>query len=201
MAQHYVTGVIPMWIGMRVNGVIGAPIFLGFGEKAPEIQDDPDWEPVMCDYGGTKHPSEYLYEGAEASSSVTLTYWRESVVRTITAYPYRTGVIRGTSVINPAAGVGGYGDIGSAMITEGLSFCMWFLFPYSAKAAYRNATNGLMPTGFRMPYTKIQGKPVRRGGTGASKISLNFHHMRGIESSNLVCYDENVTAVANLPWA
>lgn len=203
MAQPYVSGPVPIFIAPRVNGALVAPALLGFGETAPDIEEEPEWEGVMVDWAGSKLPGERLYEGAEASSSVTLTNWNEKTLRIIQAYPGRAGAVRGVNAVRPGGGGAAnaaYGDIGSAMITEGLAFCVWFLFPYTSKPAFNNAINGPMPKGFRFPYTLIQGKPVRRNGTKANKMSLNFKHMRGIEGNNLVLSDEDMALVANLAW-
>jgi len=200
MAQAYVTGPVGLFVGFRNPGSssIATIEFLGTGETAPDIEENLEHEPVMNDVWGSKLPMDRLHEGSEAVVSVVLTWWRETTVRRVMALPYRNGSVRGVNVVRGAAN--GYGDVGSAILTEGLAISLWCLFPYSAKTAYQNANNGKMPQGQRFPYSMLVGKPVRKTGTKANKMQLTFQAMRGVVGNNLLLYDEDVSAVENLNW-
>lgn len=202
MAQIYTSGPILIGVQMRNAGVLpAASTFLGTGETAPEITVKAEWEPVMNDLGGTKIPFDVAYEGEEAFISVKLTRWNQTILNLIQNRPYRAGAVRGTnSILSVAGAPAGYGDMGSMMITEGLTFGLQCYFPYSVKAAYRNPANGFMPPGMNFPAAMLMGPEVRRGGTKAQSIQLVFHALRdvvlGAGSSAFVLYNETMPAIA-----
>jgi hypothetical protein len=70
----------PAVISVRPNGIAVAPLELGFCERAPEIQFDPEYEGTLNAAGGTQYGSIYTYQGAEANIDVLLTRYDLAVL-------------------------------------------------------------------------------------------------------------------------
>jgi hypothetical protein len=63
----------PAIISVRPNGVASPPLELGFCERSPEIQFEPEYEGTLNTAGGTQYGSIYTYQGTEANIDVLLT--------------------------------------------------------------------------------------------------------------------------------
>lgn len=195
MAQPYVTGPASIWVAPGLS----APLFLGHAERSPSIQVRPSHSPIFSDLSGQRVPLDYIYDGEEALISMDLTRFNEAV--------YRLIANRGT----PGLGTRGLdipGDIGTLLGTEGRAYPLWIRFPYSAKTAFSNATNGAMPGGYRFPLAFLEGPDGLDGlGTTNRRLRLNFHAIRYLDVSvtntfgagSLLLYDHNMGAVSSLP--
>jgi len=63
----------PAAIIVKPQGVTGAELELGFCERSPEIQFEPEYEGTLNATGGTQYGSIYTYQGTEANIDVLLT--------------------------------------------------------------------------------------------------------------------------------
>jgi hypothetical protein len=171
MGQLYATGPVDIWVGAG-----GSPLFLGHGERAPRIQVYRQYKPAHTDIAG-EVPHDKGYGGEWAVVSVALTRYNESTL----------AIIEDVATVNtgtpPSRGFNLPGEIGSLMLTEGLTYPLYLRFPFAAKPAYRNPASGAMPAGYRF-YAAHLGSPddlFDLGPPNARKVGLIFECMRAFD--------------------
>ena len=171
MAQAYTSGPCPLYAGVGLNG---APVFLGHAERFPRIQIRPRWSDVYCDLSGQSVPYDQVYDGEDAVVTADLTRWNESV--------YAVMADRAKTNSNFLAitsrGANGFGEIGSLMVTEGLAYNLYVVFPFAAKAAY----SATMPLGYRFQAAFLQGPDDFELGGTARKLRLSWRCLRSVQS-------------------
>jgi len=186
--QHYSTGPVMLFVQFRQGQLNGQPAFLGWGETAPDIEERPEWEPVMSDDVGSKIPSDIIWQGSHAYVSVDMTKRDEEIILNLKARPY---------FLNSVPGLDVFGERGSLLITENLSFIFYCLFTYNGKPVY--GQNG-QPDGYRFPYTWVEGPDVHGVGMKVNKRHLVFHSIQGPQSKgnpfNHLVYDHDMSALA-----
>ncbi len=159
MAQPYSTGPAHIFIGV---GPGGAPIYLGTCEGAPRIEHRAALEPVMNDISGPRVPFDKMWVGEEAMVSVDMTRWNEPVRALALSRWQRGGVIpRGTE--NTFAR-------GTLLITEGMAFGLWVLFPNSIF----NPAMATLPNGYRYPAAWVETPESLEPGVRPYKTRMVF---------------------------
>jgi hypothetical protein len=195
MGQLYASGPVDMWCGV---GAGRSPLFLGHGEKAPRIQVYRHYKQIFSDPGG-EVPFEKGYSGEWGIVSVVLDRYNESTLR----------IIQDVATVNtgtpPSRGFSLPGEVGSLMLTEGLTYTLFLRFPFAAKPAYSNPASGAMPAGYRFVAAHL-GSPddlFDLGPPNARKVGLIFECMRAFDPTvtnaygggSLLLYDENVSSL------
>jgi hypothetical protein len=183
-AQARVTGPVTIFGNPRAKGFGGQPRLLGTGEVAPTSEIRHEFEPVMNDITGSRVPFDELYEGSHGFSVVDLTWWDENTLFAMESLPNRPASVRGS--------VGITGDIGALMITEGLSYEMWFV----STAADRFPD---MPSGDHFFASWLMGPAIRTKGTRANKIHCVWRHLPQFVAGKLTLFDHDIKAVAGIP--
>jgi hypothetical protein len=118
MAQLWCTGPAHIYVGVTTSR---APLYLGTAETKPDIDIRGEFEGVMNDLSGSKIPMDELWEGEEGMISFVLTRWNMNVALLMMAQPNFTGT----------PGLNSQDDMGTLMLTEGLSYPVWIRFPYA----------------------------------------------------------------------
>lgn len=165
---------------------VQTPRYLGTAKISPRIQLKPSWEPVQNDLSGNV-PMDTAYMGEEGLSSIDFTRWDNSVYQVLSSRPKGFGGIPGTN---------GRLDIGSLMLTEGLAYTVWILFPFATQKAAYSTLNA----GYRFPASYLVGPDEHEQmGTHPKTLYLIFHHLRTFNASTgtFTCYDFNMQAVLN----
>jgi hypothetical protein len=181
MAQLYSTGPAYTYIAFGT----AKPQFMGTGKISPQIEIKRHFKPVFNDVGG-EVPFDMAKMGKEAITAIEYTRWNDPLYEVLS---------------NDYSGVPGLEnalDTGSLILTEGLFFTYWIVFPFaSQKPAYKS----LIP-GYRFPGTYLLGPDRHQQmGTHPKEIFLMFHHLNlynPLNGSKLL-YDFNMSAVINIP--
>jgi hypothetical protein len=168
MAQLYCTGPVDLWIGFNFE----SPDFLGHSERGPSFQVRPQYSPVFVDLGGQNVPFDTVYDGEDAMVTVDLTRWNNGLLEIIQDKAGLTG-----------PGSDAPGNIGTLMVTEGSAYQLYLHFPYAAKAAFSNQTNGALPAGYRFRAAFLETDDSPDLGTKAKKQHLVFHCLRTFDPS------------------
>lgn len=185
MAQLYSTGPAHTFVQKGTN----PPAYLGTAKISPVIEVKPSWEPVYNDLSG-KVPMDMAFMGEEAMTQVELTRWNNNIYYQLAARPQSFST-------QEAPGLNGPLDIGSLMLTEGLNFTFYVLFPFFRKKAYAS-----LPAGYRFPGSYLVGPDKHQQmGTHPKELFLLFHHLRLFNplTGQFLLYDQNVAAVLNVP--
>lgn len=169
MATLYVNGPANIWAGVGANG---APLFVGNVERTVAIEFRPTYTPVMCDLGGQRVPVDQIYDGEDAVISGDLTRFNESVYQLMTTYP---GSKQGGAATR---GINVPGDIGSLMLTEGLTFQLWIDCTYKNKAFQAGAAGTGIPRCYHFLNTYCANDSLPTLGTTAKKVNLRWHCLR-----------------------
>lgn len=189
MAKMYSTG--PALLYTETGG--GNVAFLGTCEAAPDIELTGEFEPIFNDLGGPRLPTDRIWAGEEAISSLVLTRWNEIVLQAIMGTLVQSGGVGGRSFL---------GDVGTIMGQEKQTFQFWILFPFASKAAYSD-----MPAGYHFLASMPIGPKGITPGTGVNKRHLILKHQRAmastppttLNSTVFDLYDFNMSAVASIP--
>ncbi len=147
-------------------GAAYAPVFVGTSDTPPGFDLVRGFEPVFTDVGGTRLPTDYLYQGQEAYIDLVLTKYVESAYQAMASVPQK---------VAGAGGINVDGDIGTLMVTEGGAFPVWVVFPYANKQVFSALG---MPAGYRFFACLMEGPDRHRIGTGAKKIGVHLHAVR-----------------------
>lgn len=208
-AGIYCSGPVDIFVGIgpgaggAISGGAGAairtPQFLGHGEEAPTPEEIAYWRPVKTDLSGGQSgpPHTKMFLGSDVRVSVPLIRYDWTVLQRLRARP--------NPFAGGAPGAHYFGDRGSLMIEEGLTFQAWFRWPYSAKAAMAG-----MPNGMHLLYADFEGpdrfslgidKPlvaniIFYGISGFAPAALNNNNLPMFQS-----YDGDMTALAGLPMS
>lgn len=192
MAQVYNTGACFVYAGI---GSGNAPVFVGTGERAPRQRIQRFWSPLFNDLAGDQDSFDDLYQGQRGMVIVRLSRWKQVAVNFLQSIPLAAGLPGGT-------GVDALGDVGTAMVTEGLTFPLWVLYDYGAsgrfpKAAFANGANGAMPPGRRWLAARLEGPDDETAGTQPNYLDLVFVCKRVYDSStgNLSLWDRNTAGL------
>lgn len=166
MSQQYGTGACAWYLGI---GAQFAPLFLGWSDgKSRKISNRPAWRPVYSDSHGTEIPADMSYQGQDAIVSSRFTRFNWNTVYALQEYAKRATVLG-------SPGLDGPGARGSLMLTEGLAYPMWITFPYSAKAAMRQAANGIMPLGRRYNTCYLMTDDMDEFGLAPTEFTFVWH--------------------------
>lgn len=156
--------------------------YVGTGEIAPDIIKQTKFDPVYNDLGGSL-PWDYLFNGEEAVIPINLTVFNWSVVNKLDASPRPNGT----------PGFYDANAIGSLMMTEGLAYHMWLVFPYAASKAIYSAAG--MPAGYHF-WASWCDSLVVQPGTKANKIRINMRAVRLYQPASIgngfVLYDHSL---------
>jgi hypothetical protein len=164
------------------------PAFLGTGEVAPQFQHHVEMEPVMNDLAGSKIPLDYMLQGEIAFFSMTLTNWVENVVRRLEVK---------LNDANSTLGMDDRHDRGTLMLTEGMSFPVWFLYGHRARASMVAAN---MPRGRQYKYCVVD-DIVTIPGRRANRKQISMTALGKFDASTQAfnLWSTDVSAVENLP--
>jgi hypothetical protein len=171
MPQLYSTG--PALIYADLNG----PVFVGTCQRAPGISVRPHWTDVQNDLGGTV-AFDVLYESQEAMVTGVINRYSETL--------YQIMADRASNVLPPVPGSNSSGEIGSLMLTEGLTYELWVVFPYSTKVFYSNPAPGFgaMPQGYHFFNAYLMGPDGNQIGTTTErKIQMTWRCLRTFDTS------------------
>lgn len=164
------------------------PVFLGTGERAPNILARRAYTSVFNDITGDQVPLDKQWQGEEHFVSVVLTRWNEGVYRAMAALP------------RPGGDPGGDGflDRGSLMVTEGLAYPLLLRFGHADKAIY--AANG-MPPGVRYYAAYLEGQDRHEPGTSVNRRHLMFYcaNVYNPATGAIGLFDYNVSALPAIP--
>ena len=156
MAQPYVTGAAHVFIGAPgLAGLVGtlpqfpgtpvAPVYLGTCERSPRIAKRNYYRPIFNSLAGIDVAYDRTYQGQDAFVMLpNINRRNEQVYQLLDSLPRQAGQVNGPTGI--PQGYTALSDVGTAMITEGMTFPLYIVFPYFAKAVYAN--NGMLP-GYR----------------------------------------------------
>lgn len=159
MANENVTGPAFLYVSIpkrtMTNSATGLPAalayptsgdirFLGTSQQPPRIGFNVNYDPVMNDNTGTIVPMDYQYQGQSVQLAYTLNYWNEAVLIELDRVGQFAGTVRGKD---------NFGDIGSLMIFEGMTFHVWVQFPYATSKAFGSAYN--MPLGYHFSAARL----------------------------------------------
>ncbi len=186
MATLYTTGPAYLYIA-SVAGQNAQ--FLGTAEYAPRIEIRPGWEPVFNDLGGSKVPFDMSYQGEEGFTFAEINRYNEVVLARLQARPQTANYL---GVATPPRGLNYPVDIGTLMLTEGLTVTLYVVFPFAGKAAFRSHQ---MPPGYRFPGTYLVGPDdLSNLGTKPRKVGLIFHHLRLFDrqTGRFLLYDNTI---------
>lgn len=113
-----------------------APVFLGTAEVSPDVEITPKYNPVYRNESGLQVPFDWIYDGESGLIVADLTRYNEEVYAHLASRAAPPGRhVRGTDFV---------GQIGTAMVSEGIAYPLWLVFPYAPKLAFRG-----MPGGYR----------------------------------------------------
>lgn len=187
MAQTYCTGPCAFYIS---TGSGGAPEFLGHTEAGFQIRTDYRYKMVMNDLSGSEIPLKKQAMGAQAfiSGQGPFTRWNEAVMARLEAR--QGGGVRGSEV---------FGTEGAFTDDEGIAVVLWLAFPYSLKAAMRNAANGVLESGRRYVYASLE-PTLTTGGSSYMAKTVGWHCLRRFAPppavpGSFVLYDTNMTGL------
>ncbi len=187
MAQLYSTGPCALFVGL---GTGYAPVFLGHGNRAPDISVQPRYKGVQCDLGG-EVDFDTLMVGESGRVSVTLVRYNEAIAAACEAKA-TAGI---TAAGGPAGvrGFSGFGEIGTLMLTEGASYPLWILFPFAGKIP----VYATMPAGYRFISTFLQSDDVQTGTTQPKMMRFTWTCLRSfsVPSANFLLFDHNMAGL------
>lgn len=191
-AQLYSTGPAHVYVALPVISLgaptgLKTPIYFGTAKISPQIELRAEWEPVFNDLGG-KVAFDTAFMGEEALTSIEFTRWVEPVYAQLANRPTPGGGIAGG-----IRGLTGPLDVGSLMLTEGLNFGLYIIFPFArAKRAYAT-----LPRGYFFPGTFLMGPDKHNQmGTHPKELFLLFHSLRlfNKDTGQLLLYTNDVSA-------
>jgi hypothetical protein len=201
MAQAFCSGPVPIYCGV---GAGGSPLFLGHAERFPRVSIRPRFSSVYCDLSGQTVEYDSVYDGENSHVIADITRWNESTYAII-ADRAKT---RTAATVN--RGTTGFGEIGTLMMTEGVAYPLYLVFPYAAKAAYAT-----MPAGYQFFCAYLAGPDDFDLGSTARKLRLVFNCIRQVQAATggttvlgannyggmlqLGLYNNNVSACAGVP--
>lgn len=145
-ASPKVTGAVGLYCGVGPNNAAAG---LGYGREAPRIQRKEGWVPFFTDLGGPVISFDELFAGEEALVSITLNYYRSDTLRFVEDVT-RTG----SPMVMP------WGSIGAFAVQEGLAYPIAMVFPFAAKAAYKEVG---LPPGVRFYAAKVESFAYSQG--------------------------------------
>jgi hypothetical protein len=188
MAQIYCPGGCLLWLGL---GAGGTPVFFGTGQGAPEIDVEPEFEPVLNDLGGDRKGFDFSFQGESGVIKYELNRYNEPIYALAQNRP------------NPAAAAGrgtsAWGAIGTLMIQEGAAYQAWVQFPYGPGGQAAKAGMATLPGGYHFYAVWLAGDR-QRGGTKPKVITAIFQAERVFNpaTGGFICYDTNMAALAGL---
>lgn len=170
MAQAWVTGPCHFYVGV----LSGTPLYLGTTEGRPYEDDQPGWEELMNDVGGSQIPYDVSYQQGELYFGGVFTRFRRDAFERIKTRPRSGGAPGGPGI----PGTAGTGDVGTLMLTEGQAYNCWVVNAYGVgslapKAAYAASPFGVMPGGVRYIASWLHKYKDEKGVT-PNRITLLF---------------------------
>jgi hypothetical protein len=201
MAQIFTSGPCPIYVG---GGASATPLFLGHAEKFPRIALRPRFSDVFCDLSGQSVAYDVSYDGEDATVTADIVRWNEAAY-TIIADRAKTNTAAATN-----RGTNGFGEIGTMMMTEGVGYPLYLIFPFTAKPAYAS-----QPRGYRFWCSFLQGPDDFELGSTARKLRLSWRCIRQIRPASgattavgadnfggalqVTLYDNDVSACNGVP--
>jgi hypothetical protein len=173
-AKLWSTGPVAVFIKHALDA---GPMFLGHGEKAPDIRDHGAYKNVHTDLSGDQVPHDKLYGGQDVTVTFTLSRFSQDALNILKA--------RGRSVSVPAI-TPGYdppGAMGSLAATEQACFEMWLAFYYSVKAPYVG-----MPPGYHFFQCVLDDETEQQGTQDVRKAPLTISTIRRFNAAESNVY-------------
>jgi hypothetical protein len=199
VAQPYISGPVSLWIRHSALGT-GTPVFLGHGERAPQIQHSVRLEDFVCDISGSM-PLDACYAGMMAHISVTLVRYNMIVLQLIEA--------RARSSTFPVSlpGIDLPGQIGTLVVIEQATYELWLRHDGAAKPFMQNPANGVMPLGYHYFAATLDTESLQGGSVTPFKATLPWkcYRVPDFKVTNLYgtgawqLFDYDMSAVAGLP--
>jgi hypothetical protein len=199
MAQLFTTGPILVFVASGDGQM--TPKYLGTCEGGVPIEFRHEWEGVRNDLGGTKLDFDRAYEGSSALITLNLTRWNMPVLQALIGMPNASFRLKTGPQVPPyQAGVNTIGDLGTLYFTELQAVCLWLQFGVKRSAA-RAGFYAPEEGGMRFPVATLQSSSQPRSGTRARQYNLVYQALRNYlpNQGSLVLYDEDMSAVANVP--
>lgn len=168
MSQLYSTGPVSVFVGLYGQ----TPQFLGYGERAPEIDIIPSFVPFFSDSGGPEVPAELLLAGQSGRVTVDLNKMNMKTLRVIQTRG------RGRNFTATDPGLDDAGQIGTPMLTNNCSCKLYLRFDRSGVATYNNFLSGAIPRGYRFFAAILDPETVLPSSTTALKQCLAWKCLR-----------------------
>jgi hypothetical protein len=193
MSQIYSTGDVSIFAGIGGSQASKSPAPIGWGREAPVIEQIEYFRPVKNDLSGgaSGPPATKKYLGFDARITVALSRFSMTNVRALISRPNPFGGLRGQQV---------YGDRGSLVVEENLTWPLWLKFNKAGNPAYPD-----MPAGYRFGYCELEGPDRHAFGIEPEyEIALVIYAYgvflpTGVQGgAGWFCYDSDMSAVAAL---
>lgn len=163
-AKLWSTGPVAVYIRHALDS---SPMFLGHGERAPEIMDHGAYKPVHTDLSGDQAPHDKLYNGQNVSITMTLSRFDQAALNIMKARS------RSISIPSITPGYDAPGAMGMLAATELGTFQMWLAFFYSVKAPYVG-----MPPGYNFLQCVLEDSTESGGTQDVRKSPLTISTIR-----------------------
>ena len=181
MATFYSTGPVLLFVGPQVfkpsqyTALTSLPpVFLGTAEVSPQAEIRRQYQPAYNDMSGAV-PFDLNFLGEDAVIAIDLTRWDEVVYRTLATSPGAFG--QTTAMGSPRGRYSALNGMGTLQAHDGLSLCVYMVFPYGfpAAAPVNNAGRGNgMPGGYRWHGGALINDKLHQMGSKYRKLHLTF---------------------------
>lgn len=199
MAQPYVGGAIhlfyafPSIVGVYGAGV-GAPVYIGTGERAPRVSRRRSFRQLHNDLAGDE-PFDWCYSGTSMLVTVRLTRWNEPVLQTLEDAPNTPAA----ALAGQNAGTELVGDVGRLMVTENAAGQLYLVYDYGlvGRAPKLAFTAGGMRPGWHFLAAFLE-QDEHDGGTDPNVKPITFRCARVYNPTTgaFVIYDWNIPNLA-----
>ncbi len=188
MAQPFVPGPAPVWLGFFEQGTEGLVVFLGYSERGVSIDVNPEYSSLVTDAGGNV-PTDLIFQGSSATVSASFTRWNEATYVMIADHAARNNPQRQAlgGGIGLKRGAEPRGRVGTIMALEGAAFCLFVAFPNAIRLGVAAVKPGAlpnpyvtMPAGYRFPFAVLDRDGLPERGSKPARLSLNFRCFRSI---------------------
>lgn len=177
MAQPFVPGPSPIWIGLQFRdpagsvGEEGQILFLGFTQRGADLSLNEEYSELVTDVGGAV-PIDLTYQGQSGTLSFDLTRWREDTYEILCNHAANTEQDKKAK----KRGREPAGRVGTIMALEQAAFRVYVPFPYSTVGGKYSD----MPAGYRFLNCVLDRDSLPTRGSQPARLLLVFRCMRAV---------------------